>query len=242
MRAHRSIRLLLLAGGAALAWCLVVGRLADGDPMLVVEALVGSAIALWVIQVSRELAAARSVERTLAAAFTPAVIAGIACRLTPMLGTDAVVIGALRPRIYVGFDLVHALSDDEIEAVLHHEDHHRKTHAPLRAAALTGWLRIFGRASLVRRLILNRLADLETMADAEALRRGSTAGSLARALLKGDVPVGLTTAFSYAAEQRIEHLLTQAQGDEPASSRRAPYEWLPIAMFIVVTFGCHIGL
>lgn len=242
MSVHPSVRPIAISGVAAVSWCILVGSLADGDPMLLVEALVGSSIMLWTLHVIRELVAARRVERALAADADSLVIAGVACRLTPGLGTDAVVIGAVRPRIYVGVDLVRTLSEDELAAVLYHEDHHRMTRAPLRAAALTGWLRMFGRAALVREVVLDRLADLEAMADAEALRRGSTPASLARALLKGGEPIGLPAALSYAADKRVEVLLAHDDGEEPAVSRRLPYEWLPVAMLAVAIAGCHIGL
>lgn len=242
MKPAASLRPLGVCALAATTWCVVVGSIAGGDPMLVIEAIVGSAIGLWTVQVARELASAWRVERTMAAEATPTVICGVACLLTAALGTDAVVMGVVRPSIYVGFDLVRTLTADEIEAVLFHEDHHRLTLAPLRAAALTGWLRLFGRATPVRDLVLDRLADLETMADAEALRRGSSSSSLARALLKGGMPVGRSAAFSNAADRRVEHLLNHVDGDEPVGSRRLPYEWLPIAMFAVAAFGCHLGL
>ena len=242
MKAHASLRLLALSGVAAITWCVLLGELSGGDPMFLVEAIFGSAIVLWTLCVIRELVIMRRLERMLAIDAVPRVIGGVQCRLTSALGTDAVVIGAIRPRIYVGFDLVHTLASDEIEAVLYHEDHHRMILAPLRAAALTAWLKIFGRAALVREVVLDRLADLETMADTEALRRGSTPVSLARALLKGEEPIGVPAAFSYAADRRVEHLLGHDDGDEPPGSRRLPYEWLPIAMFAVTAVGCHIGL
>ena len=242
MKAHPSVGPLAVSGVAAITWCILLGGLAGGDPMLLVEAVAGSAIVLWTLHLVLELATAWQMERTLAADAIPVVIGGVACRLTSAFGTDAVVIGAIRPRIYVGLDLVRTLSDDEIEAVLYHEDHHRLTLAPLRAAALTGWLKLFGRATPVRNVVLDRLADLETMADAEALRRGSTPGSLARALLKGGEPMGIPAAFSYAADKRIEQLLSHVEGGEPAGSRRLPYEWLPLAMLAVAAVGCQIGL
>lgn len=242
MRSHPGVRPLVVSALAAIAWCILVGGFAEGDPMLIVEALVGSVILLWMLHVIRELLTMGSLEHTLATDAVSVVIGGVACRVTPALGTDAVVIGAIRPRIYVGRDLVDRLTDDEIQAVLYHEEHHRLTLAPLRAAAITSWLRLFGRAGTVREMLLDRLADLETMADAEALRRGSTAGSLARALLKGGEPIGLTAAFSYAADRRVEQLLEHVEGDAPAGSRRLPYEWLPVAMLAVTAVGCQIGL
>ena len=222
--------------------CLLLAGFAGGDPLLPVEAVAGSAIVAWTLQVVREIAAAWQVERTLGAEATPVVIGDVACWLTPALGTDAVVIGALRPRIFVGLALVRTLSDDELEAVLYHEDHHRRTLAPLRAAALAGWLRLFGRAGSVRDALHDRLADLETLADAEALRRGSSPVSLARALLKGGEPIGLPVAFSYAADRRVERLLSQVASDPAADSRRPPYEWLPVVMFAVAALACHVCL
>jgi hypothetical protein len=242
MNRFPGLRPLVLAGVLAIAWCLIVGGVAGDHPIFIAEALAGSAIVLWAQYVIRELASAWRLERTWVADFVPLVSAGVVCRVTSLIGTDAVVVGAIRPRIYVGLDLVRALSEDELRAVLYHEDHHRKTLAPLRAAALTGWLRLFGRAAPVRHVVLDRLADLESMADAEALRRGSTPGALARALLKGGEPIGRQVAFSYAADRRVEHLLSHVEGDELADSRRLPYEWLPVAMVAVAAVACHIGV
>lgn len=242
MRSLPGVRPLVFAAIGAVVWCVLVGGIVDGDPMLIVEAVGGSVLLLWMLQVARELLSMRRLEDMLATDAVPAVIGGVACRMTTALGADAAVIGVVRPRIYLGLDLVDRLTDDELEAVLYHEAHHRATRAPLRAAAITSWLRLFGRAGKVREVLLDRLADLETMADAEALRRGSTAGSLARALLKGGEPIGLTAAFSGAADRRVEHLLDHIEGDAPVGSRRLPYEWLPVAMFAVIGIACHIGL
>lgn len=242
MKVDDSIRPLAAAGLAAIAWCIVVGGLASGDPMLIVEALAGSVTVAWGLLVVREVAVAARTERSLIPGAVSIDVRGVACNVTPALGADAVVIGTLWPRIYLGVDLVARMSKEELEAVVYHEDHHRATRAPLRAAALTGWLTLFGRAAPVRAVVLDRLADLETMADAEAIRRGATAGSLARALMKGGDRVGLTTAFSYAADRRVEELLAHADGSDHAASRRLPYEWLPVAMFAVSIVACHIGL
>jgi hypothetical protein len=134
-----------------------------------------------------------------------------------------------------------ALTDDELEAVAYHEDHHRRTRAPLRAAALGAWLRLLGRSDSVRDVILDRLADLETLADGDTLQRGSSPGSLARALLKGDASIQ-PVAFSYAAERRVESLLERAAGIPVDPTYRLPYEWLPVALLGLATIGCHAGL
>ncbi len=235
------------AGGLAavaigpLGWCVVIGGFVGGDPMLAVEIGGVALAALWGALVARELIGSKRLASALSVGAADIRLFGVPCRVTPALGTDALVVGSVRPRIFVGVPLVSALTEDELEAVVYHEDHHRRTRAPFRAAALGAWLRLFGRSESIRSMILGRLTDLETLADADAMRRGSSPRSLARALLKGDA--GLQpVAFSYAADQRIERLLDRAAGVGIAASGRPPYEWLPVAFFALATLGCHVGL
>ncbi len=223
-----------------LGWCIALGLLVGGDPMIGVEVGGGMLVLAWAALVVRELVASRSAASALAVDADAIDLFGVPCLVTPALGADALVVGALRPRIFVGSSLIGALTSDELEAVVYHEDHHRRTRAPLRAAALGAWLHVLGRSGSVRRVVGNRLADLEMFADADAIRRGSSARSLAGALLKGDLghqPV----AFSFAAERRVEAMLDRAAGIE-ADSGRLPYEWLPVAVLSVVTIACHIAL
>ena len=226
---------------APLGSCLIVGFLIGGDPMLVVEAVTSSLVSVWIALVAIDLFAARQHERALSANAREVALFGVPCSIAPALGHDALVIGAIRPRILLGAPLVSALSDAELQAVVYHEDHHRRTRAPLRAAALGGWLRLFGRAGRVRGAVLDRMADLESLADADAIRRGSSPRSLARALLKGDLsrqPV----AFAYAADRRVRRLLDGADGVHAEVTTPLPYEWLPIALLAAVALACHIGL
>lgn len=232
---------MLLSAIVAVATCTIVEVVVGVDPVFIVEVVGTLAIATWTVHVVAELQSARAIERVIRVGSSAVVIGGVTFRMTPALGSDAVVIGAVRPTIYVGRDLVATLDSDEIIAVLFHEEHHRSTLAPLRAAALTGWLRMFGRAGAVRRLVLDRLTDLETTADMHALNRGSTPDALARALLVGGAPTGLTTAFSYAGDRRVEHLLLRSEGIVQPASRRLPVEWLPIAMVVVASVACSIG-
>lgn len=224
-----------------LGWCLAFGAIVGGDPMLAIEAG-GTALAvLWAALVARELLRSQRLSGALAIDAQEAAPFGVAIRVTPSLGTDAVVVGAIWPRIYVGSELVATLSDHEMRAVLLHEDHHRRTRAPLRAAALGAWLRLLGRSAKMRSVLLDRLADLETLADADAIRRGSSPRSLARALLKGD-PSIRPVSFAYAAERRVEQLLDRAAGHPVEAAGRLPYEWLPVIVLAVATVGCHAGL
>ncbi len=235
------------AGGLAavaivpLGWCLLLGALVGGDPMLAIELVGGVLVVLWIALLTREVAASHRLARTLSVGAQDMALSGVRCRVTPVLGNDAIVVGSVRPRVFVGARLLTALSDDELEAVVYHEDHHRRTRAPLRAAALEAWLRLLGRSESIRSVVVDRLTDLETLADADAIRRGSSPRSLARALVKGDAALQ-PVAFSYAAERRVERLLDRAAGIPVEATSRLPYEWLPVALLTVASIGCHVGL
>lgn len=235
------------AGGLAalaigpLGLCLALGAIVGGDPMLAVEVFGGGLVILWSALLTWDLAAAHRLTRALSADAQEVALFGVPCRVTAALGADALVVGSIRPRILLGSSLVSALADEELEAVVYHEDHHRRTRAPIRAAALGAWLRLLGRSGRVRSIVLDRLTDLETLADADAIRRGSSPRSLARALLKGDLslqPVALT----YAADRRVERLLDRAAGVPVRASTHLPYEWLPVALLVVATLSCHAAL
>lgn len=220
--------------------CLVVGALVEGDPMLAAEIAIAGMLIAWVLLVLRELAGPTRLAAHLADGAEEARLFGVPCRVTKQLGADALVIGAVRPRIYIGAALLDALADDEIKAVVYHEDHHRRTRAPLRAAALGAWLHLLGRFVRIRAVVLDRLADLETLADEDAIGRGSSPRALARALVKGDLSLR-PVALSYAADRRIARLLDRAAGHPGNGALRPPVEWLPLALIVTVGLGCHLG-
>ena len=224
-----------------LGWCLMLGALVGGDPTLTIELVGGVVVILWTALLTWDVAASHRLASTLSSDAQDMVLFGVPCRVTPALGTDALVVGSVRPRVFVGALLLTALSDDELEAVVYHEDHHRRTRAPLRAAALGAWLRILGRSESFRGVLVDRLTDLETLADADAIRRGSSPRSLASALVKGDIALQ-PVSFSYAADRRVERLLDRAAGLPVDAGGRLPYEWLPVVLLAVATLGCHAGL
>lgn len=232
---------LLAVALGSVGWCVALGVLVGGDPMLGLEVAGAVVAALWAGLVARDLNRSRRLAAALSAESREARLFGVPCRITPALGADAIVVGSLRPRIFLGQPLLAALAADELQAVVYHEDHHRRNRAPIRAAALEAWLHLLGRSPRVRELIHERLADLESLADADAIRRGSTPRSLARALLKGDVspePV----SFAYAADRRIVQLVDRAAGIDVQPTGRLPYEWLPVVLLTVLTIGCHAVL
>jgi hypothetical protein len=228
----------LVVAAGSLGWCLLLDDLLGHDHVLAFEFSALSIAALWAGLTIRELTTWHRLALSLAADAEHVELFGVRCWLTSGIGADAVVLGPIRPRIFVGRALARALTTDELQAVIYHEDHHRRTFAPIRAAALAAWLRIFGRWTRIRMVVVDRLSQLEVLADADAIRRGSSPASLARALLKGDA-TPQPISFSYAANERVERLLEQAAGVRPDKSERLPYEWLPVALLAIATLGCH---
>jgi len=237
----RAVGLWLVALVGAAALCLALGRFVEGDPMLFIE-LGGLLFVLaWVALLVADVVRSSRAMRTLSNGAYETTLFGAPCLVAPSLGMDALVVGSIRPRIFVGAAMLSRLSEDELRAVVYHEDHHRRVLAPLRAAALTAWLRLLGRSGTVRVVVMDRLADLESLADADAIRRGSSPRALARALLQGE-SASQPAAFSFAAERRVSRLLGLAADMPEVPSYRMPYEWLPVALLAVAAVSCHLGL
>jgi len=115
--------------------------------------------------------------------------------------------GLLRPRIYLSTGALRHLGQDELEAVLAHEEHHRARRDPLRIAVA----RVFSHAlfflPVLRRLSDRYCAMAELAADDAAVRmsRGGRA-TLASALLSFSASAHPRGAVGIAPE-RVDHLL-----------------------------------
>lgn len=240
MRVGR-VAVILASGTLALGWCAVSGLLAGGDPMLVVEIAASVLVALWAAFTLREVWAGRALGRRFARDSTDATVGGVRCRIVGRGSQEAIVVGALAPTIYVGAGLLARLDEDERRGVLLHEEHHRRTRAPLRAAALDAWLRLARRPRTLERLLHERIADLEVSADAYAIAAGAAPAALASALLKGQPEAVGGARFAGQSERRIGALLDAARG-APPRRQRPPLEWLPLAFVGVAAVSCHLGL
>ncbi len=240
MRAGRAA-IVIGSAAVALAWCAISGSLAGGDPMLVVEFAASGLVLLWAAFTVREVWAGRALSRRFARDSTDAIVGGVRCRVLGAGSHEAIVVGALAPTIYVGAGLLAMLDEEERRGVLLHEEYHRRTRAPLRAAALDAWLTLARRPRILERLLNERLADLEVSADAYAMAGGATPSALASALLKGQPGAAIGAAFADASERRISAILDAARG-RPPGRRRPPLEWLPLATVGVAILGCHVGI
>lgn len=233
--------LIAVLGGAVAVYCLTATPWLGGDPTLAIELLGVVLLAGWILLGARALARGYSLARQLDEWSDTATVAGVECRIIRDGGRHAFVLGAVRPRIYLGDALLDTLDPDELRAVLLHEDHHRRTLAPLRSVALEGWLMMLGRWRPARMALLDRLTDLENAADAYAIRRGISPAALARALVKSEAgPTYSGAAFGGASDRRLRTLLARADGIARTDSPRLPYEWLPVAFIVVVAIACHL--
>ena len=231
----------VLPAGAALVWCTAAGVSIGIDPILAIEIAAGGVVAMWLVLVGRDLRRAGRVRGRLDGASSAETIEGVTLRVILGGQVEAFALGALRPTVYLGEASIDVLDRDELSAVIHHEDHHRRTFAPLRSAAVEAWLRIVGRSATARSLLRARLAEMEVAADAHAMRRGVHPRSIATALLKVDMHRSWGSAFSGVGDHRIKALLDAAAGRPAARTSPLPYEWLPMLIVVAVTVGCHLG-
>lgn len=228
-------------GVTVAAICLTAAANESGGPMLAVEVSSVAVLPAWAFIALRKVLVGRRLAAALEGRSSPGALAGVACRIVSGGGRHAFVLGAIRPQIYIGDELVAALDEDELRAVLVHEEHHLRTLAPLRATALEAWLALVGWVALARAVLLNRLVDLEAEADAHAIRRGVDPSALASALVKADPSFHLGTSFAASSAHRLRTLVALADGAEPPQDVQVPYEWLPAAVIAIVTLGCLVG-
>ena len=231
--------ILLQLTGVVLVACFLLAALTHGDPMLAVKFAAVVVVLLWAVIVAWNVARAALLARALKRVSRPLNVAGVACRVIPSGRPQAFAIG-FRPTIFISEAAVMALDREQLRAVILHEDHHRRTLAPLRAAALEGWLALAGRSPAVRRPLVDRLAALETSADRHALNGGATPGSLASALLRMEQGV-VAASFTGHADRRIGQLLAGATGEQDVGVAHLPVEWLPSLMLIAMIVGCRLA-
>lgn len=219
---------------------MLMTRTMGWDPMVALEVVVAVAIAAWVALLLPSLRQGRRLGAALRSRSVAMQIQGIECRV--VLGPErrAFVLGAVRPTIYIGEALLESLHADELRAVLLHEDFHRRTLGPLRAASLEAWRHLARPLGRVEAALTDRLVDLERAADRYAVGHGASPAGVASALLKVDAAGGSGVAFASAADRRVGGLLEFTSGLANTPDR-LPYEWLPPAATLLAVAICHVA-
>lgn len=116
--------------------------------------------------------------------------------------------GHREPKIYLSRSAVASLDDDELEAVLRHEDHHRRVRDPFRMQVLLALQSALGYLPATRRLVRAYLHEAEYAADDDALR-GVDRSALLRAFVKLAEPNSApetVAGYTDFAEARVRRL------------------------------------
>lgn len=125
-------------------------------------------------------------------------------------GRAAMTVGLFRPRIYLTTDLVHHLSGTEVQAVLRHEQAHRRRFDPLWLAVMDSLSAAWWRLPWLQQWVEASFTLRELSADAVATGGYQHLDGLSGAILKlaGSPPMVGLAAFS-PNHDRVEKLLNQ---------------------------------
>ena len=221
--------------------CGLIASASGTDPLLGVELAALALMAAWLVLFGRAVRRTLADAERLSSVSRRIGLAGADVRLLDASHPAAFVSGLLRPQIYLSRSLIDSLDAAELRGVLLHEQHHRRTRAPLRALALESWQRLLGWLPPARRALMARLAGLEIEADAAAVACGTAPATLASALLKCDAHLpGASTAFAAASEIRIGELVVWGRQRRVDRPRSIPLEWVAPAGAALALWACHV--
>ena len=236
---RRAMVILALIATGIVAACAAAARTIGGDPMLGAELGLASLIVAWAGVLVTRARPALAGQRLLERSARRLRLHDHDVRLIGGRRTEAFVAGPVRPAIYVTAPLLDVLDASELQAVVLHEEHHRRQRDPLRSLALTSWGRFLGWLPGAERWIERRLAHLEIAADQYALRNGASRAAMASALLKCDRSSSVSAmGFSAAAEMRLRGLVSGTTTSEAS----APMEWLGPVTLAFALVACHLFL
>jgi len=219
----------------------------------VVLALAGTSLLLGALKAARTLRRTRRVllghrasamrPRLRAAAGRLGLTDATVCFLDPR--PYAYCRGYLRPRIWVSSGAVATLRPAELDAVLHHEDCHRRVRDPLRILIGHVIASFFFALPVIRQLAVRFEFAKELEADQTAVTRQGTTKHLAGALYalaRHELPFATSEVAIGAwsiSHARVDQLCGSSTGELlPRISRRAC--WLTAAMLsmaLLLTFG-----
>lgn len=125
--------------------------------------------------------------------------------------------GQQKPRIYLSRAAIESLDNDELEAVIRHEQHHRQAGDPLRTQALIALRAALGYLPATRRLVRAYLHQAEYAADDAALRNVQPQ-TLLKAFVKlaeASTPSAAIAGYTDFAEARIVRLTSHREPEAP---------------------------
>lgn len=155
--------------------------------------------------------------------------------------------GLLKPRVWLSTGLIRALSDDELEAVLRHEAHHREKYDPLKILLAQCLGRALFFVPVARDLCETYAVAREIAADARATQAMDSALPLTRALRK--MIAGHLAPILYAplvgdarvTEARLLTLLDPAHPLPLVPMRRLGLSLVWLMFFLIVRLAPTAG-
>jgi hypothetical protein len=212
-RCPRSIA--CMAAGTSMHGSTITGRILELAAIAVICSVVGRTA--WIIRATRRTCSALTTvgnPAALASAVARTGIRRVRCVLTAPVPVFCH--GILRPSVVVEIAAAAGLSDAALDAVLLHEDAHRRHRDPLRRALRQAVVETGYRCTVLRWWSERSLVREELRADEWAVRRVG-APALASALLSLAPTSYMTSmpAFGDAADARVTQLL----GDRPLLPR-----------------------
>jgi len=147
--------------------------------------------------------------------------------------------GVLNPRIYVTTGLQEALSSRELQAVLQHEEHHRRSRHPLLRAMLIASAEVMFFFPVAGWFAERLLDDAELAADRAAIRRLGHR-TVASALWRVGSPTGsargIAVGFDGVAELRAAQLL----GESLPARRPSTGQWIQSLVGIAIVLEASL--
>jgi beta-lactamase regulating signal transducer with metallopeptidase domain len=193
---------------------------------VVIARAVGS-LAKRALATRRYLAALETVE--------DACVAGVRCRVVRDRRMFAFCAGLVCPKVFVSTGAVTSLDRDELEAVVRHEDHHRRRCDPLRLLVTASIAEGLFFSPAVRELSERHDEMCEIAADQHAIDRRGGRAALARAMLTIDsadtTPIGVGIS-----SERVDALFA-GSGRRVASGVRPAPVVLTVASVALAALG-----
>jgi len=156
--------------------------------------------------VVRRLPKAESLPPGLVAAMVRTGVQNVTC--LALDAPTAFCAGALRPRVLVSESLLRSVGEEELDAILLHEQDHMRRFEPLVRATTDAAAQVFFYVPLLRWWSRTRIEDAELRADRAALTRlGPRPVAAALWALSGSPSIQGAAAFGGVAELRVAQVL-----------------------------------
>lgn len=156
----------------------------------------------------------------------------------------ALTVGLIAPRIMVSTGLIETLEDEELEAVLLHEQSHLRNRDPLYLLLARALTTAFFYVPVVKALAQRHQAAIELAADEYVITRQGGSFNLSSAIIKLLLlrpSTAVATPFMGVADLRLSYLLKR-EVNLPGISRRSALQSAAAVLVIMIPVAAIYGL